>query len=89
MSVFLCGESSIGPVGCQNCGGSATLGGTQDALWTDGGTFCSDECYEEHIEFCARQDEARRRRLTVCSDCGFDNSEHAVDCSLPRTGGES
>jgi hypothetical protein len=32
---------------CQCCGGSASLGGTQEALRTDIGVYCSAECHDE------------------------------------------
>jgi hypothetical protein len=38
------------PDECQNCGGSASLGGTQERLGTPEGTFCSTECHDEAIE---------------------------------------
>lgn len=40
--------------GCQNCGGSASLGGTQEP-WRDehGNPFCCEECMAESRDFAA------------------------------------
>lgn len=35
------------PDECQCCGGSASLGGTQQPLVTDIGTYCSTDCHDE------------------------------------------
>lgn len=42
------------PDECQNCGGSASLGGTQLRLVTPDGTYCSTECHDEAMEFRER-----------------------------------
>jgi hypothetical protein len=39
---------------CQNCGGSASLGGTQEPLRTDIGAYCGVECFDEALEAHAR-----------------------------------
>ena len=67
---------------CLNCGGSATLGGTQWAVVTDLGRFCSEDCAAEAEEFAAR---ARKAAATDwCAECGFDRHEHAPDCPRAR-----
>lgn len=78
MTVFLCFGS---PDECVNCGGSATLGGTQEALVTDHGTFCSTDCHDEAAEFADRAKRAvENSRVYACRDCGLDNYEHTADC---------
>jgi len=42
------------PDECQNCGGSASLGGTQERLETDIGVYCSVECHDEARDFRER-----------------------------------
>lgn len=78
VSVFLCfGDLDE----CCNCGGSATLGGTQHPVEGErGGRFCSDECREESAEFAARDAERHRRLFACCPSCGFDRQEHDTGC---------
>ena len=66
------------PDECQNCGGSATLGGTQEALKTPEGTFCSADCHDEAVEFAERAKAGHRSNW--CPECGFDNHEHSTEC---------
>lgn len=75
-AVFLCYGH---PDECQNCGGSAGLGGTQERLVTEIGTFCDDDCFEEAVEFQARA--KAPTRITGCRSCGLDNFEHTADCA--------
>ena len=60
---------------CLNCGGSATLGRPQEAVVSDRGRFCSEDCAAEAEEF-AQQAKAS----DWCPSCGFDRFEHADDC---------
>lgn len=87
-AVFLCTADHVcgdrgdgfGPE-CQNCGGSATLGDTQEAFRFDHGTFCSMECADEAVEFQERVAAERAALYACCDDCGFDRSEHSPTCS--------
>jgi hypothetical protein len=67
------------PDECLNCGGSASLGGTQEPLRADHGTYCSLDCHDEAVEFAARM--KHRLWSDYCPSCGFDRHEHAEDCN--------
>jgi hypothetical protein len=72
------------PDECPNCGGSATLGGTQEPVETDRGRFCSDDCAADAEEM------ARRTRVSDwCQQCGYDRHEHAPTCSRARVAAET
>lgn len=67
---------------CQNCGGSATLGGTQHPVENGrGGRFCCVGCMDEAAEFTARARAEWDAQRATCPCCGFDNSEHAPGCA--------
>lgn len=79
MTIFVC--MSNGTDECCCCGGSATLGGTQDAVpgSVPSLRYCSLECHDEWEDFLAEQ--AQQRSAAWCDMCGYDNHEHAKDCS--------
>lgn len=68
MTIFVCEGVGWQRDECQNCGGSASLGGTQDRLVTDIGTFCSTDCHDEAQEFRERVDR-QASRVTGCRSC--------------------
>ena len=78
-SIFLCTPEHVGHGECMNCGGSSTIGGTQEALHTDHGIFCSTDCHDEAAEYQARA--KAPSRVTACNGCGLDNFEHADTCT--------
>jgi hypothetical protein len=73
-AIFLCFGS---PDECQNCGGSASLGGTQEPIVCGVGTYCSMECHDESLDFMERT----KRISDWCPACGYDNHEHSPDCT--------
>jgi hypothetical protein len=73
-AVFVCFGS---PDECLNCGGSASLGGTQEPVVSTRGNFCSEDCAADAEEMAQRE---KRRRDDWCPSCGFDNHEHAPTC---------
>lgn len=79
MTIFLCyGDLDE----CQNCGGSATLGGTQNPTEDGrGGRFCCVGCMDEAHEANERRAAAHRRQFACCPSCGYDNSEDAPECA--------
>lgn len=78
MSNFLCILTTDRYDECLNCGGSATLGGTQMPILSDRGRFCSEDCAADAEGF-AQRDRAWHAS-DWCPSCGFDNHEHAEDC---------
>jgi len=66
------------PDECLNCGGSASLGGTQEPVVSDRGRFCSEDCAADAEEFAQRA--KREAASSWCPSCGFDNHEHDDDC---------
>jgi hypothetical protein len=88
MSIHLCGIGDVGLADtCMNCGGSASLGGTQEPAWDGNGwPFCSTECLDEDGERKARKLEERRARCWTCEEqpgrCFTEGMPHAYE----RTG---
>jgi hypothetical protein len=64
---------------CVCCGGSATLGGTQEALTVNGRRYCSEDCAADWEAFLRHQDKVRAEDW--CPTCGYDQREHASDCA--------
>lgn len=66
---------------CCNCGDEGILlRGEQPILNAKGLTFCSVECADE---FDTRTEREELKRATEwCHACGYDNHEHASDCTL-------
>lgn len=59
---------------CWNCGGwLKAAGGPFDG----DSRFCSEDCFAD----AAIRAEEIARRTAWCPKCGYDNSEHAPDCS--------
>lgn len=94
MTIFVCTGSDVhgGPRWreCIGCGGSTAadpepgvLRGPFEA--PEGslarGEYCSESCWADWEDYLQREKAARDRRLAICSSCGFDNQEHALDCS--------
>lgn len=77
MSAILCFSTGFDECCC--CGGSATLGGTVEAVIGSQRSlrYCSIECHDDWENFLAEQ----RERVTCCPSCGYDQREHADDCS--------
>lgn len=67
---------------CPNCGGSPKADGCSPIKAFDGFTYCTSECAEEAAHLADR--ERRRFASTWCPACGYDNHEHADDCSAAR-----
>ncbi len=90
MNVHLCGINEMGLADtCMNCGGSASLGGTQAPARDDNGwPFCSAECLDEDGERKARRLEARRSQCFVCDEprgeCFVDGMPHNYERSEDR-----
>lgn len=70
MTNFICLTTHTGFDECWECGGSATLGGSQDAVTAPhvGGRYCSYECLESYREHADRSRRARDRRCDICSE---------------------
>ena len=73
----VCGDT------CCGCGGSATLGGTQEAIPGSSPTlrYCSIACHDEWEDELAHRAELR----ACCPLCGFDQQEHADGCARGET----
>lgn len=67
------------PGECPNCGGWTKADGCEPIQAFDGFTYCTSECAEEAAELADR--ERRRFASNWCPACGYDNHEHADDCT--------
>ena len=84
MTLRLCTAEDMGMADtCCNCGGSASLGGTQPPIPGSRQSlrYCSVKCHDEWENRLVERAEAQDRRLACCPECGFDNSEHDDGCS--------
>jgi hypothetical protein len=68
VTVIVC--TSTGFDECWECGGSATLGKTQDAIThpSHSGRYCGYDCLESNRDRAAREQRARDRRCNVCDE---------------------
>jgi hypothetical protein len=67
---------------CACCGGSATLGGRQEAIPGSAPIlrYCSVECHDEWEDHLAQRGAPDGK---TCESCGYDRNEHEEGCERP------